>query len=495
MGEKAFTRGAGILLSITSLPSEYGMGTLGNAACSFVDLLVDLRQKYWQIPQLDETDCIDESYQSYSVFAGNPYLIDLGILITEGLVTKDEVRFHDGPEKKSHIDYKSVCEKHFQVLKKAFERFDCSNKAFTDFCEMNREWLDDYSFFMSMKTFSGNKEWFHWEDGLRNRNPDTIKKYGEELTRQIGFWKFCQYEFFSQWNSLKKYANARGIQVIGEVSLYVKYDSADVWAHRELFEIEEDGILQVSASYPCDTGKEVSHRPLIPIYDWERMEKDNFSWWQRRIKRAASMFDILCIGHFSDIVKYYAETVECSPEKTGKWHKGPGRKFTDILEQASGNCKLFAGIQGTALPGAKRLAAKIGWPVVRVLPEAFDGSTADENLPSNYTDTKVIVYAGISGNMSMAGFFRDKTEYELAFLYEYLGITSKEEISDAIIRLAYSSVADVVIMRMRDILNPGWDNSSGFPVLQEVFHWGTGEDGLTEERRAWLRTLAAVYRR
>ncbi len=494
MGEKAFTRGAGILLSITSLPSEYGMGTLGNAACSFVDLLVDLRQKYWQIPQFDETDCIDETYQSYSVFAGNPYLIDLGALITEGLVTKEEVRFFEGL-KKRHIDYKSVCKKHFQVLEKAYGRFDCSGKAFTDFCEANKEWMDDYSFFMFLKTFSENAEWFHWDGSLRNPNSDTMKKYGEKYAKQIGFWKFCQYQFFSQWNSLKKYANTRGIRIIGELPLYAKYDSADVWAHRELFEIDADGVLQVTASCPYGAAKDAHHRHPVPLYNWERMEKDNFSWWQKRIKSAAAMFDVLCIEDFSDIVKFYAEPLESSPEKSGKWHKGPGRKFTDVIEQASKNCKFFVGNLGTVLPGAKRLAAKMGWPVVRILPEAFNGNTADENLPSNYTDTKVVAYAGISGNMSMAGFFRDKTEYELAFLYEYLGIASKEEISDSIIRLAYSSVADVVIMRMRDILNPEWDNGTGLSVLQEVFQWGTGEDGLTEDRRAWLRTLAAIYRR
>ncbi len=495
MGEKAFLRGAGILLSITSLPSEYGMGTLGNAACSFVDLLVDLRQKYWQIPQFVDTGCIDEVYQSHSVFAGNPYLIDLGILITQGLVMKEEVRFFDRPGKKGHIDYRDVCEKHFQVLETAFSRFDSSSKAFESFCEKNKEWLDDYSFFMSLKTFSGNKEWFLWEDSLRNRNSETMKRYGKQLANQICFWKFCQYLFFSQWNRLKKYANARGIQLIGEVPLYVKYDSAEVWANKELFALDDDGILQMTAGYPTDEAKGGGGKDVVPAYRWEQMEEDNFSWWQKRIKSAAAMYDVLCIDGFPDIVKFYEKPLKGRTVQAGRWHKGPGKKLADVLEQASGDCKLFAGNPDSLLPGARRLAVRMGWPVVKVLPEAFSDSTANANLPSNYTDTKAVVYAGTRGNMSMTAFFRDKTEYELAFLYEYLGIASKEEIADAIIRLAYSSVADVVIMRMRDILNTDSDYGAGRPAEQEVFQWGTGEDGLTEERRAWLRTLAAVYRR
>ena len=496
MESKAFTRGAGILLPVASLPSDYGIGTLGDAAYSFVDLLVDLRQKYWQVLPLGPTSFGDSPYQSFSAFAGNPYLIDLNTLVREGLLIKEEITGYNWGGDEDDIDYATIFKNRFQVLQKAFERFDRKEKEFRKFCEENEEWLSDYSFFMALKTFSGEKEWLQWEEGLRNREPDILKEYEVKLADQIQFWKFCQYKFFSQWNKLKKYANARGIRIIGDIPLYVALDSADVWAHREEFLLNKDGTPDVVAGCPPDAFSEDGQKWGNPIYNWDRMEKEDFSWWRRRMKSSAMLYDIIRIDHFIGIVRYYSIPAEDATARGGKWNKGPGKKLTDAIEQAVGKSQIIAENLGVSVPGVKKLMAKTGWPGMKVLLFAFDGNTANEFLPHNYTDTNAVVYAGTHDNDTVVGYFRDKTEYELAFLYEYLGISSKEEIPDAVIRLAYSSIADVVIMQMQDILKLGNEARMNLPsTVGKNWRWRFKKDGLTEERRTWLRTLATIYRR
>lgn len=496
MESKAFTRGAGILLPVASLPSDYGIGTLGNAAYNFVDLLVDLRQKYWQVLPLGPTSFGDSPYQSFSAFAGNPYLIDLGLLIKEGLLSKEEITGYNWGGEQDDIDYATIFENRFQVLQKAFERFDQTEKEFKKFCEENEEWLSDYSFFMALKTFSENREWLQWEDGLRNREPDIMKKYEVMLADQIQFFKFCQYKFFSQWNKLKKYANARGIQIIGDIPLYVALDSADVWAHRDAFLLNKDGTPDVVAGCPPDAFSEDGQKWGNPIYDWDKMEKDDFSWWRRRMKSSAKLYDVIRIDHFIGIVRYYSIPAKDDTARGGKWNKGPGKKLTDAIEQAVGDAKIIAEDLGIQVPGVKKLMAKTGWPGMKVLLFAFDGNTANEYLPHNFTDTNIVVYAGTHDNDTVVGYFRDKTEYELAFLYEYLGITSKEEIPDAVIRLAYSSIADVIIIQMQDILKLGNEARMNLPsTIGKNWRWRFKKDGLSEERRTWIRTLATIYRR
>lgn len=496
MKTKRFTRGAGILLSVTSLPSDYGIGTLGEEAFGFVDLLVDLRQRYWQVLPLGPTSYGDSPYQSFSAFAGNPYLIDLNELIREGLLTKSQVKSYNWGDDESDIEYAVIFENRFQVLQKAFERFDTREKGYTAFCRENEEWLEDYSFFMALKTFSENKEWLLWEEGLRNREPECMKRYRKQLKEQIDFWKFCQYKFFGQWKRLKKYANARGIQIIGDIPLYVALDSADVWAHREEFLLGADGRPEVVAGCPPDAFSDDGQKWGNPIYDWERMEKEDFSWWKRRMKANSALYDVIRIDHFIGVVKYYSIPAEDPDARGGKWNKGPGKKLTDAIEESVGESRIIAEDLGVSVPGVKKLMLKTGWPGMKILLFAFDGNTAHEYLPHNYTDTNTAVYAGTHDNDTIVGYFREKTEYELAFLYEYLGIEAKEEIPDAIIRLAYSSIADIVIMQMQDILKLGNEARMNLPsTIGQNWRWRFTREGLSEERRTWLRTLSAIYRR
>lgn len=495
---KEFTRGAGILLSITSLSSPYGIGTLGEAAYKFVDLLVDLRQKYWQVLPLGPTSFGDSPYQSFSAFAGNTYLIDLDVLVKEGLLKKEEIQSFNWGNDRTDVDYATLYENRFQVLQIAYKRFKVKERKeeYISFEQNNDFWLEDYSFFMALKTFSENKEWMQWDEKLRNRDRETLEEYREKLSDEIGFWKFCQFKFFEQWKKLKKYANMRGIQIIGDIPLYVAQDSSDVWAGRERFFLNKDGIPTVVAGCPPDSFSEDGQRWGNPIYNWEFMEEDGFTWWKERMRANAALYDIIRIDHFIGVVRYYSIPATEMTAKGGKWNKGPGKKLTDAIESAIGNSKIIAEDLGFVVPTVRKLMTKTGWPGMKVLLFAFDGNTANEHLPHNYQTTNCVVYAGTHDNDTVVGYFRDKTEYELAYLYEYLNISSKEELPDAFIRLAYSSIADVVILQMQDILKLGNEARMNLPsTVGRNWRWRLGEDTLSEERRAWIRTMATIYRR
>lgn len=250
MRDSRMDRGAGILLAVTSLPSPYGIGTMGKEAFRFVDMLTDLRQKYWQVLPIGPTSFGDSPYQSFSAFAGNPYLIDLDILIEEGLLKQEEVDGYNWGIRKDDIDYALIYNNRFKVLKSAFDRFDVKKDAFKKFCKDNKDWLEDYSLYMAVKNEKGGSEWLSWEEGLRNRDADTLAEYREQLKEQILFWMFLQYKFFEQWKALKAYANEQGIKIIGDIPLYIALDSADVWADRDQFKLDEEGRPSEVAGCP-----------------------------------------------------------------------------------------------------------------------------------------------------------------------------------------------------------------------------------------------------
>lgn len=498
METKELTRGAGILLAITSLPSSYGIGTLGDAAFQFVDLLVDLKQRYWQVLPIGPTSFENSPYQSYSAFAGNPYLIDLDDLVKEGLLEQTEIRSYHWGTDEADIDYAMIYENRFKVLRMAFSRFSVENEEFQSFCRQAAGWLEDYSFYTALKRHFGDREWQSWDKPLRDREPAAMEEYQKILHNEIMFCKFCQYEFFKQWKALKNYANNRGVQIIGDIPLYVAADSVDAWAKRDLFLLNEDGFPEIVAGAPPDAFTEEGQKWGSPIYDWNRMEKDGFAWWEARMQESARLFDVIRLDYFTGIVRYYAVPSDAPDAKNGKWAKGPGKKLTDVMEAAIGNTRIIVEDFGPKkqVPGVKKLMAKTGWPGIKILMFAFDDDTANENLPHNYQDRNLVVYAGTHDNETIVGYFRDKSDYELAYLYEYLNIKYKEEIPDALIRAAYASVADVAIIQMQDLMKLGNEARMNAPsTVGRNWRWRIGKDTLSEERRAWIRTLATVYRR
>lgn len=496
MRDSRMDRGAGILLAVTSLPSPYGIGTMGKEAFRFVDMLTDLRQKYWQVLPIGPTSFGDSPYQSFSAFAGNPYLIDLDILIEEGLLKQEEVDGYNWGIRKDDIDYALIYNNRFKVLKSAFDRFDVEKDAFKKFCKDNKDWLEDYSLYMAVKNEKGGSEWLSWEEGLRNRDADTLAEYREQLKEQILFWMFLQYKFFEQWKALKAYANEQGIKIIGDIPLYIALDSADVWADRGQFKLDEEGRPSEVAGCPPDDFSDDGQKWGNPLYDWEKMEAEGFGWWKKRIAANGRLFDIIRIDHFIGVAKYYSIPAQDENARNGRWNKGPGKKLTDMIEKTLGKNRIIAEDLGVAVPAVKKLLAKTGWPGMKILLFAFDGNTANEHLPHNYEDSNLVVYAGTHDNETIAGYFRDKTEYELAYLYEYLNIKKKDDIPDAIIRTAYGSVADIAIMQMQDLLKLGNETRMNFPSTVGCnWRWRTLRESLDEERRTWLRTMTLLYRR
>lgn len=496
MGAKPLTRGAGVLLPISSLPSSYGIGTFGDAAFRFVDLLADLKQKYWQVLPMGPTSIGDSPFQALSAFAGNPYFIDLDDLIEEDLLRQEEVAAYNWGSNHANVDYGILYENRFSVLKSAYEKFDKKSGIYLEFCEQEKSWLDDYSFFMALKGFFGNKAWSQWDKALKDREETALQEYQEILKEQIGFWKFCQFEFFKQWYTLKKYANQKGIQLIGDMPFYTAYDSADVWAHRENFQLDKEGGMYHIAAVPPDAFSMKGQVWGNPLYDWNHMETERFSWWRMRMEQYASMYDVIKLDHFNGIVRYYSMQAGKTDAGYGKWFKGPGKKLADVLAEAAGEKQIITEDIGTVIPAVKKLEQKYDWYGMKVMLLAFDGNAGNEHLPHNYTDTRLVVYAGTHDNDTIVGYYRDKTEYELAYMYSYLDVNRKEEIADAIIREAYSCIADVVILQMQDILQLGNEARMNQPsTVGTNWKWRILSNSLTEERRNWIRTLTALYKR
>lgn len=486
-------RGAGILLSITSLPSPYGIGTMGKAAYEFVDLLVQMGQKYWQVLPLGPTSYGDSPYQSFSAFAGNPYLIDLDLLLEQGLLTEKELKNLSFGQKENDVDYGLLYENRFQVLYRAFQRFDRSSEKYKSFCKENKSWLNDYSLYMAIKNSQGGKAFAEWDAPLRNREEEAISQCKRELKKDIRFYKFLQFMFFEQWDKLKTYANEKGIKIIGDIPLYVALDSADVWAERKQFQLDGEGKPVEVAGCPPDAFSDDGQKWGNPLYNYEEMEKDGFDWWKRRMMANARLFDIIRIDHFIGIARYYSIPAKDKNARNGKWNKGPGRKLTDVIEKTLGKNRIIAEDLGVAVPAVKKLLRKTGWPGMKVLLFAFDGNTKNEHLPYNFDNGNMAAYTGTHDNETIVGYFAEKTEKELTFLYDLLNISQREEIPDAIIRAVHGSVADIVILQMQDILKLGNEARMNFPsTIGTNWRWRMVKGSLSDERIEFIRTLTRV---
>ena len=498
---KEFIRGSGVLLSIASLPSPYGIGTLGREAYEFVDLLVDLKQKYWQVLPVGPTGYGDSPYQPISGCAGNIYFIDLDRLVDEGLLERAEILEYNWGTDKSEVDYEKIYHGRRSILQKAFERFDTNAQDFREFKEKHSEWLGDYALFMALKTDNLDKNWTEWPDEYKNLQPVALANYRKQNYNSISFWEFCQFKFFEQWYKLREYANSKGIRIIGDIAFFIGFDSVDVWTQRKNYLIcANDKPKCVAAAVPDKYSDKVQVWGN-PIYDWTNMAKDDFAWWRMRIRVNKELFDIVRINHFAGMVKIYTVPYDKKEAATsGKWIKGPGKKLINaIKEELDGDLAMVDDYTSAGLlPGVKKLLNKTGWIGTKVLMFAFDGDPTNEHLPHNYTDNHVAAYIGTHDNETIVGSFRDKTEYELAYLYEYLNIDKKAQIPNALIRLLYQSTADVAIVQMQDILELGSEARMNYPsTVGQNWRWRLTEEEalLDENRRAWIRNLAAVYRR
>ena len=490
-------RAAGILLAISSLPSKYGIGTLGREAYRFVDQLVQAGQKYWQVLPVGPTSFGDSPYQSFSAFAGNPYFIDLDFLIDQGLLEEEEVASCDWGDQPWDIDYEKIYQSRFQILRKAFRNSSHKeDKKYHKFLKQSRYWLEDYALYMALKFYFGGKEWSAWEEDIRMHSKEAVKHYRKLLKKEIDFWKFCQFQFFQQWSKLKKYANKHGVKIIGDIPLYMALDSADVWVHADLFDLDERRRPIHVAGVPPDCFSEDGQLWGNPLYDWKRMEKKKFQWWAKRMESNARLYDVIRIDHFIGIVNYWSIPAGDDTAINGKWMKGPGQKLTKVIKKATKGSGIIAEDLGVVGDNVRALIKKTGWPGMKILLFAFDGDASNEYLPHNYKNSNCIVYGGTHDNETIAGCYKEKSKRETRFLRKYLNAESKEDIPKAMIRAGYASIADTAIFQMQDILE--LDNAARMNLPSSVgtnWRWRMLPCQFTEKHRKMLRDFCDWYAR
>ena len=498
MAQKEFERGAGILMHISSLPSPYGIGSFGKDAYEFVDRLVGARQKYWQVLPLGTTSYGDSPYASFSAFAGNPYFIDLDTLIEEGLITKEYVDSFRWNIEEQYVDYGLIYNSRFIVLKEAYKNSNHKAlKEYKEFVKENDFWIDDYCLYCVCKNDAESTSWQDWEEDIRFRKQEALDKKIEEFSDELDFYRFLQFKFFEQWFKLKEYANEKGIEIIGDIPIYVAMDSADVWSHPEIFQLDENLEAKKVAGVPPDAFSDLGQRWGNPLYDWNKLEKDDFSWWRKRMEHSAKLYDIVRIDHFIGMTKYYTIPAEDEDARNGKWEKGPGMKLIKAISQAIGDKKIIAEDLGVKIPEVVEVLEKSGFPGMKVLEFAFDGDRKNEHLPYFWTKNTV-AYGGTHDNDTLMGYFTGLQYWELGYIREFLECRhgSIEDIVDKLFTCAYASVANVVIFQMQDVLkvgNIGRMNLSS--SMGTNWRWRMTKNQFGDKEVERLRYLTDIYGR
>ena len=492
-------RGAGILMPISSLPAPYGIGTFGKSAYEFADSLKRARQSYWQVLPLGPTSYGDSPYQSFSAFAGNPYFIDLDTLLEEELLTKEEIDACYWLDSEEEVKYDAVYYYRFPLLKKAYERSrHGETEEYRAFCAKNSHWLDDYALYMALKGHFGNKEWMKWEEPIRLRKPEAVKRYEELLREEIGYWKFLQFKFYEQWEQLKNYVNGLGISIIGDIPIYVALDSADVWTHPELFQLDPDTLTPLRvAGVPPDAFSDDGQLWGNPLYDWDKIEETGFAWWKDRMRASARLYDVVRIDHFIGVVQYYSIPYGAEDGKTGEWKQGPGKKLTDAINEAAGDAKIIAEDLGIFCPAVKELLRETGYPGMKIIEIAFSGDRFNEHLPHCYEPNSV-VYGGTHDNETLVGYFKPEARqwWELQYIADYLGAAHHEEVPDKVFRAAYGSVASVAVFQMQDVLGLGNEARMNTPgTVGGNWKWRMKPGAFGERETGYLAFLVDTFGR
>ena len=421
-------RSSGILMPIFSLPSPYGIGTLGKAAYDFADFLAEAGQHYWQMLPLGPTSYGDSPYQSFSTFAGNPYFIDPDLLVEDGLLTKQEVKAYRWGSDPRHVDYGKLYENRLDLLKKAAERgWMRDSGAVAGFTEKNASWLPDYALFMALKRHFGMKPWQEWPDeAVRLHDPAALARYRELLREDVELFTYIQFLFFRQWTALKSYINSLGIGIIGDLPIYVAMDSADVWAERSMFRLDSRGVPTEVAGVPPDYFSKDGQLWGNPLYDYDAMKRDGFGWWIRRIDGAGKLYDVIRIDHFRGFESYWAVPYGETTAKNGRWVKGPGMALVGVLTGWFPQLEFIAEDLGYPTPEVAQLLRDSGLPGMKVLEFAFDSRDTSSYLPHSYGEN-CICYTGTHDNSPLALWRQEADPADIAFAKEYLGLLHKSD--------------------------------------------------------------------
>lgn len=490
-------RKAGILMPIFSLPSPYGIGTMGREARVFIDFLSDAGQSCWQMLPIGQTSYGDSPYQSFSSFAGNPYFIDLDELAGQGLLLPEEYLELDWGDAPSRVDYELQYRTRFVVLNKACRRLLVGDRTdFETFCDRNAYWLEDYALFMTIKEKNRAVCWFEWEEGERLRDPETLDAVRRTYADRISFWKAVQYLFFRQWDQLKAYAHSRGISIFGDLPIYTAADSADVWAAPEQFQLDASGRPIEVAGCPPDAFSEDGQLWGNPLFDWEYMKRDGYRWWLRRIGFQFEIYDTLRIDHFRGFESYYAIAYGEKTARNGRWRKGPGLEFFQAVERALGQRDIVAEDLGFLTEDVYRLLEDTGYPGMKVLEFAFSNpEEGSDYLPHTYP-RHCVAYAGTHDNDTIQGWMVNASQTETMFAKDYLRLSEEEGYHWGMLRGIWASPADLAVVQLQDVLGLGTQARMNIPsTLGGNWQWRMLPGQCSDELAKKLRHDMVIYQR
>ena len=491
-------RQAGILLHISSLPNQYGIGTLGKEAYDFVDFLVKSKQKLWQVLPICPTSFGDSPYQTTGSFGGNPYFIDFDLLKEEGLLKEEDYGYLKTSNSK--IDYGFLYETRYIVLKKAYDNFkSIKDDDFNKFINEESYWLNDFALLSSIKKKFNGSSWLYWPKEYRYKEKDIIDNFILENKEEIEFQQFIQYKFYQQWKKIKSYANEKGIKIIGDLPIYVSLDSADVWSNPKNYQLNEDLVPKKVAGVPPDAFSDVGQLWGNPLYDYKEMKKDNYKWWVIRIKHALNNFDIVRIDHFRGFEAYWAIPYGEETAINGKWVKGPGYELFKTIENElniKGEFRIIAEDLGFLTEEVHKLLKKTGYPGMKILEFAFDPENDNDYMPYNIGENS-IVYPGTHDNMTIKGWYLEGIDEETRlYVDQYLEIHHINDVVPRVIRAALNTKAHTVIVQMQDYLE--LDNSARMnepSTTGKNWVWRLEKEDLNEYTSERIRYWTKVYRR
>lgn len=491
-------RKSGILLHITSLPGKYGIGTMGREAREFVDFLKKSGQSYWQILPIHPTSYGDSPYASYSTFAGNPYFIDFDLLKDEGLLQKEEYDNINWGDQEDQVDFGILYNQHSHVLRKAVDRFlKNPDREYEEFLQKNADWIDDYALFMALKDRFDGKAWSEWPEEYRHYTKENAKKWREEMSDVVNYYRVIQYFFSRQWNALKKYANDNGVEIIGDLPIYVAMDSVDVWSHPGLFELDEYLVPTEVAGCPPDGFSAVGQLWGNPIYRWDEHKKTGYEWWIRRVDYLTKMYDVLRIDHFRGFDSFYSIPFGETTAINGHWNEGPGMDLFQAITNKVGEKRIIAEDLGLLTDSVKKLLADTGYPGMKLLQFAFDSRDPGATFyaPYNYPKNS-IAYTGTHDNNTIQGWFDDILPEDKEYAIEYLQCHNPEDRHWVMIRELLKSPSDTAIITAQDLLGLRSESRMNTPnTVGNNWKWRLKDHQLTDQLADDLFRMNRLYSR